>query len=309
MKKLVSLAILAFAVFTTNPCTADSVFFGDSLSDSGNLFNLTGNPPPPYFNGRLSNGPTWAEIYAAQVGDAAVASTSGGTNYAFAGARTGPTSPPFNLVDQVDSFVAGSTATPDDTFFIWAGSNDVFDAAGAGDPAAVIAAAIANISSSIQTLHANGAEDLLVLNAAPQGETPFYRALGAPTVAFLNSLSQAFNASLAAEVQSLELSLGIQIQEIDMYAFFLDVQADPSAYGLINVVDSVTPFDPGSALSTGGPTGNPAEYLFWDGIHPTAAGHQLVADHVYAQRIPEPASLTLLVAFGTIAFSRRRKSA
>jgi phospholipase/lecithinase/hemolysin len=39
---------------------ASNIFvFGDSLSDTGNLFKLTGDlfpPSPPYFNGRLSNG-------------------------------------------------------------------------------------------------------------------------------------------------------------------------------------------------------------------------------------------------------------
>ncbi|MDY6992457.1 MAG: SGNH/GDSL hydrolase family protein, partial [Pseudomonadota bacterium] len=36
--------------------------FGDSLSDKGNLFELTGLPPdPPYFNGRFSNGLLWSE--------------------------------------------------------------------------------------------------------------------------------------------------------------------------------------------------------------------------------------------------------
>ena len=35
-------------------------FFGDSLSDPGNLFALSNQPPPPYAQ-RLSNGPVWAE--------------------------------------------------------------------------------------------------------------------------------------------------------------------------------------------------------------------------------------------------------
>jgi cholinesterase len=36
--------------------------FGDSLSDPGNFFNLSGgtNPLAPYAQGRLSNGPVWS---------------------------------------------------------------------------------------------------------------------------------------------------------------------------------------------------------------------------------------------------------
>jgi phospholipase/lecithinase/hemolysin len=37
------------------------VVFGDSLSDNGNLFDLIGQPAPPAWEGRASNGPTYAE--------------------------------------------------------------------------------------------------------------------------------------------------------------------------------------------------------------------------------------------------------
>ncbi len=41
--------------------------FGDSLSDNGNYFALTGGqypPSPPYYQGRFSNGPVWPEVTA-----------------------------------------------------------------------------------------------------------------------------------------------------------------------------------------------------------------------------------------------------
>src|SRR5689334_21238030 len=40
------------------------IFFGDSLTDDGNLYALLLHvipKSPPYFEGRFSNGPTWAE--------------------------------------------------------------------------------------------------------------------------------------------------------------------------------------------------------------------------------------------------------
>ena len=77
--------------------------FGDSLSDDGNLFDLTGNPPPPYFEGRFSNGPVWA--------DTAAGAVAGPTaNFAFGGARAegpGPQGLP-DLDAQIDLF-AGAT--------------------------------------------------------------------------------------------------------------------------------------------------------------------------------------------------------
>lgn len=46
------------------------VAFGDSLSDIGNFYRLTGGvlPPPPYDNGRFSNGPLWIEYLADDLG-------------------------------------------------------------------------------------------------------------------------------------------------------------------------------------------------------------------------------------------------
>ena len=42
--------------------------FGDSLSDSGRLFAATQIPPPPYYQGRFSNGPIWIDYLGALPG-------------------------------------------------------------------------------------------------------------------------------------------------------------------------------------------------------------------------------------------------
>ena len=89
------------AVFT------DIVSFGDSLSDTGNLFAVTSNPfnaallalffpeldPPipsaPYYNGRFSNGPVWVERLAVRLAlETPLPSENGGGNYAVGGATT-----------------------------------------------------------------------------------------------------------------------------------------------------------------------------------------------------------------------------
>src|SRR5690242_14483604 len=64
MKKLF---ILLFVLLSSGSLFAASidelVFFGDSLSDNGNLYNILKVIPrsPPYYNGRFTNGFTWAE--------------------------------------------------------------------------------------------------------------------------------------------------------------------------------------------------------------------------------------------------------
>ncbi|MGA7806692.1 SGNH/GDSL hydrolase family protein, partial [Bradyrhizobium sp.] len=44
------------------------IVYGDSLSDNGNLYSLIGYPPPPYYDGRFSNGPVAAEQLATNLG-------------------------------------------------------------------------------------------------------------------------------------------------------------------------------------------------------------------------------------------------
>jgi phospholipase/lecithinase/hemolysin len=63
------------------------VVFGDSLSDTGNFYHLTGGqlPPTPYANGRFSNGPLWVEYLADDLGMQVLLEN----NYAVAGATTG----------------------------------------------------------------------------------------------------------------------------------------------------------------------------------------------------------------------------
>src|SRR6188472_2197794 len=82
-------AVLAPALARAEPITALYVA-GDSLSDQGNGFILTGGtfPPPPY-DERASNGPVAVEYLASALGVPLAPSASGGTNYAVLGAATG----------------------------------------------------------------------------------------------------------------------------------------------------------------------------------------------------------------------------
>ena len=82
-------AVLAPALALAAPITS-LVVVGDSLSDQGNGFILTGGtfPPPPYDQGG-SNGPVAVEYLASALGVPLAPSAAGGTNYAVLGAATG----------------------------------------------------------------------------------------------------------------------------------------------------------------------------------------------------------------------------
>lgn len=180
------------------------VIFGDSLSDAGNKFAVTGlsNRPPydlldpllvpdgPYSRGGLhhSNGKTWVEQYAQPLGlgdlvRPALRNPGVATNYAYGGARArdaSSTSPNMHLPEQVSTYLAdtGHTASPGALHVIFIGGNDIAPDAVfefASNPFAgltIIGEAVGTIDGVIRTLYAHGARKFLVMNSPDLGLTP-----------------------------------------------------------------------------------------------------------------------------------------
>lgn len=289
---------------------SEIVVFGDSLSDTGNVWWLTGQlnpaapypPSPPYFEGRFSNGPVWVEHIAARYdlpAPAPAASGAGGSNYAFGGAESDPDgvsgSLTPNIGTQISQYLAaGNTLDGDELIVLWGGANDFFG----GQTDASIPAA--NIAQHVSNLVAAGGRELLVPNLPPLGKTPAYR--GTADEAVLDALAVAFNTALAARLAPWESDPDVTVHQLDIYGGFLDMLADPGGYGLENVTDRAIDAPPGTDADT---------YLFWDDVHPTTAAHAMIADRVHV--IPEPSSLVLLaiagIVLGMAAVRRGRKLA
>ena len=339
------LLVLSFASsFSLAASTFTSlVVFGDSLSDTGNLYNETfGIGPGPlqnYATGILTDGPTtspstqisglWDQQLAQTLGLATpVASTSGGLNYAYAGAQTGsgfatlvlqgiPLPVP-NLNTQIASFLAASNSVAPASYLyaIWGGSNDLLDNAGAyaTSPTAVNlntldntpATLIANEVSNIQALYAAGARNFLFFDVPDLGAAP--AVAGSPAeVATLKQLSALTEADFYAGIAQLRSTEpGIDIIPVDVFAASLALEANYTAYGFMNIT---TPAQ--------GLTGvNPDQYFYWDTEHPTTKGDQFIAN-VASQAIlasaPEPSTYALAASALVFAFAaalnRRREAA
>lgn len=277
------------------------VVFGTSLSDSGNAFALYGgvNTPPdylldpllvpsaPYAMGghHFSNGATWVEQFARSLGLAGSVqpafrgATRQATNFAVGAARAWDDGQNLNLSDQVDRFLQSTagTASPDALYVIEMGGNDVRDALTAypTNHAGIIQQALASIGTNIVRLYGAGARHFLVWNAPNPALTPALRRLASinPNIALLATLlTQSFNTNLATVVTQLSGLPGVTIDRLDAYSLLNEIVGDGGRFGLSNVTDAcVTPKLAPFACST------PDEYLFWDGIHPTAAVHGIIA--------------------------------
>jgi outer membrane lipase/esterase len=118
--------------------------FGDSLSDNGNLFAATGQPPFPYSGGRFSDGPVWNERILGDFTSAGEASR----NFAFGGATAVSNGDPIpDLSLQIGIF--GGTV-PDAALgdrplaSVWFGANDILNAINAAaSESETISAAVA----------------------------------------------------------------------------------------------------------------------------------------------------------------------
>lgn len=268
------------------------VVFGDSLSDNGNLYAATGNTQPtspPYFQGRFSNGPVFTELLGFNAGRSAVgAPVTGSINYAYGGARTDSQAFPPGMRNQLLAYTgAGGTFGANDLVSILGGANNIFQAVpaasvspnptGAIQPVALAAAA--DINFIVNSVAGAGAGTILVSNLPNLALTPqFNQGAGAPAAPLADYAGTQFNGALLAGLMTTAAARpGTNIILMDLYKIGTTLASNPGAFGLTNARDAC--FNGVTVCAT------PGTYLYWDSVHPTAAGHQLLArlatDYLY----------------------------
>jgi outer membrane lipase/esterase len=202
----------------------------------------------------------------------------------------------------------GGVASPNTLYVVEGGGNDaraalaaIAAAAPASAPALIGAAATAyaqSVGTLVDQLQAAGGPNIVVWNVPNLGLAPAVTVQGAGASFLGSQVASAMNTALAAR-----LSSESKVLLFDIFALQNSFVANAGAVGLANVSDAC-----GAVLGC-----DPSTYLFWDGIHPTSAGHALLARAMLEQTafitaVPEPETYALMLAgLGAVAFYRRRQ--
>jgi phospholipase/lecithinase/hemolysin len=287
--------------------------FGDSISDPGNLFALSeavtgiGRPGYPYYAGRSSNGPVWAEYLAADFAAAGLPFR----NYAHGLARV--VRPPveleglplgllpIHLDDQLLRFrVEALTGLPTRSVaLVMIGSNDALGiisdtaaAIGAGADAEIatahaIAAAqdvAARLLNKLALLAPAGIRDLVLFNLGDLGQTP--RFAGTEAEALASLVTGGFNMGLASGTVE-----GLNVRPFDLAGLFDRLVLAPEDFGVSSLEPCFDPAVPSLCL-------DPETRAFFDPLHPSATIHARLANEVreVVAPVPLPAAAWLLLA-------------
>lgn len=262
------------------------VFFGDSLTDNGNLFALTGQPAPPYVNGRFSNGPTYAEIVPGLLGVTA-------QNFAFGGAEAANNGSPgenpiINLNAQVSTFLASlpPTGAPDGTAAVLnIGNNDYlrFAPASPAEVPAYIGQVVGSIGAEAQRLLAAGVNEIILFTLPGVAVTPLGATLAPAQLAGAQAIVEGHNAGIVQLATSLG-QLGVQVEVVDIFRLAQELGADRETFGFkTTTTPVVAPGPDGTPVATGiDQVLDADEIAFFDAIHPTGAAHGVQAAFVAA---------------------------
>ncbi|MEB3279113.1 MAG: SGNH/GDSL hydrolase family protein [Lyngbya sp.] len=373
MKKIIlstGLTVLSFTVSTQAEAASFSKLyvFGDSLSDSGNIFNLTTDlnqippqlippgleippvtpPVPPYDeDGRFSNGLVWVDYLAENLGLTLTPSTelsvlfpgsqeqatlttdpiSGeliispffngmtatqSVNFAFGGSQTGVISEDRipGLLTQVGWFIndlasVNQLADPEALYIVSSGPND-YQTIPNPNPEQTVS----NIVTTVQALYNSGARNIMVSNMSDLGQTPRALSPFAPIPsAPLTEITQVHNSLLTQALNNLSLLPDINIIPLDIFSLYDQTFKNPEQFGFTTVTEACLSPDPSFFPNLTPPQSvtfticdQPDEYVFWDGIHPTTASHEVLAEFALAQldqpeSVPEPKNSIALAIF------------
>lgn len=316
-----AIALMGLSSIATAQEFSQTVFFGDSLTDTGRLVQIgknslassVFNQAQPSFT--TNTDPVWSSILAKSYGhtaDANDGTTLTGTNYAVGGARTKEdvvknapvpffTIPLFTIPSaqtQINRYLTlnNHQADPKALYTVWTGANDLFEAAKAPtqlQAAEIITTAANDQANLVGQLGQAGAKHILVPSLPDVGVTPEYA----------QDPTKSATASLSAHIynQTLYQSLNNQTTNViaaNTFALLKEAVSNPAGFGFSNVTEpacqnldanlsslACKPSDWQQTAANANET-----YAFADKIHPSGRTHRILAQY-YRSIIDSPTQM------------------
>ena len=257
----------------------DAIYvFGDSYCDVGNIYLATDKivPPPPYYDGRFSNGPIWVEHVAGAMGLPLLPELAGGTDFAFGGAwATAPVETIFGTVpdvpQQVELYLSkhGHKADPKALYILEGGGNDILGTIASGGPSAShLAMEIATaIADSELALRRAGARNFLIPNMFNVALVP----AAVSNKTYASAATTAVNTDLTKLLAGESGLEGIKIERPDVYSQMQAIKTDKTHFGFVNITAPCLTGSDNTVCS------DPDHALFWDEEHLTEFGQSILA--------------------------------
>ncbi|KWT99775.1 thermolabile hemolysin [Vibrio toranzoniae] len=261
------------------------VTFGDSLSDTGNLFNGSQWIFPnanSWFLGHFSNGLVWTE-YLAKAKDVplynwAVGGAAGTNQYV---ALTG-------VYDQVTSYLTymklAKNYRPENSLFtLEFGLNDFMNYN------REVADVKADFSSALIRLTESGANNILLFTLPDATEAPQFKYSTEQEIIKVRGKILEFNKFIKTQAEYYQ-SMGKNVVLFDANALFASITDNPEQHGFRNASDACLDISRSSStdylqshnLTNDCATYGSDSYVFWGVTHPTTATHKYIADHILA---------------------------
>ncbi len=279
------------------------VVFGDSLSDTGNLYEYMRHQlpmSPPYHEGRFTDGPVWIEHVLAHYFPTNPKSHL--LNYAFGGSGVGSEDElddeddigdgaMLNLDAEVKSYLLAHNDKADDSslYVVWMGSNNYLSLP--EDLEGELHLTLSGIRRSIDTLVEKGAKNILVVGIPDLGRIPIAREFEAEDD--LSYLANEHNSRLMKQVDELKtLYPELRWAFFDVNKLLMEALENPEPYGFKNVTETcydtldyvpasqqsvlhmVAHVKPKARLRTESAC---STYVFFDPVHPSGHAHEFIA--------------------------------
>ena len=151
-----------------------------------------------------------------------------------------------------------------------------------------------NFITSLGAAQAPGDALYVIAGGGNNARTALSPIAGGPAASFLGTtLTTSMNDAMA-----LRLAGEVDVKTFDLFGLITSITANPGAYGLTNATNA----------SGAIPGADPSTYLCWDGIHPTSAGHAILAESMYVVAVPEPSGCLLVATslMSVVTVLRRR---